>query len=183
MDDTEKEAGVHSTFESRLQRSFFRNRGRHQNTPVGNSPGQSSIFRFVRIGSVSLNLVVFAILTFPPSGSWEGDIRLWKLDSKLKSFSLVGTMPALGVVNSLQFVSPPKSFFDAAAWTKEGQRWRDKAEGCRSVLANRWYGSGAQVRTLAECHRGLESRFGCRTFASDIVITLLYSGIKTCSMS
>ncbi len=120
MDDTEKEAGVHSTFESRLQRSFFRNRGRHQNTPVGNSPGQSSIFRFVRIGSVSLNLVVFAILTFPPSGSWEGDIRLWKLDSKLKSFSLVGTMPALGVVNSLQFVSPPKSFFDAAAWTKEG---------------------------------------------------------------
>ncbi|KAK0484896.1 WD40-repeat-containing domain protein [Armillaria novae-zelandiae] len=54
------------------------------------------------------------------SGSWEGVIRLWKLDSKLKSFSLVGTIPALGVVNSLQFVSPPKSFFDAAAWTKEG---------------------------------------------------------------
>ncbi|KAG7451535.1 WD40 repeat-like protein [Guyanagaster necrorhizus] len=59
------------------------------------------------------------------SGSWEGDIRLWKLDSKLKSFSLVGTIPAFGIVNSLQFISPPQSFFDAAAWTKEGQSGSD----------------------------------------------------------
>ncbi len=51
------------------------------------------------------------------TGSWDGEIRLWKLDSKLKSFSLVGSLPALGVVNSLQFVSPSKTFFASAAWT------------------------------------------------------------------
>ncbi|KAI0752885.1 WD40-repeat-containing domain protein [Daedaleopsis nitida] len=50
------------------------------------------------------------------SGSWDGEVRLWKLDAKLRSFSLVGTMPALGVVNSLQFVSPPKEYFAAASW-------------------------------------------------------------------
>ncbi|THU98464.1 WD40 repeat-like protein [Dendrothele bispora CBS 962.96] len=50
------------------------------------------------------------------SGSWEGSIRLWQLDSKLKSFSLVGTIPAPGIVNSLQFVTPPKDFFDRATW-------------------------------------------------------------------
>ncbi|KAF5348810.1 hypothetical protein D9756_009842 [Leucocoprinus leucothites] len=45
------------------------------------------------------------------SGSWEGQIRLWKLDPKLKSFSLLGNASIPGVVNTLQLVSPPKSFF------------------------------------------------------------------------
>lgn len=50
-------------------------------------------------------------------GSWEGDIRIWKLDPKLKSFGLVGTVPAPGVINSLQLLSPSKEFFDQATWT------------------------------------------------------------------
>ncbi|KAJ6593747.1 WD40 repeat-like protein [Mycena capillaripes] len=50
------------------------------------------------------------------SGSWEGQIRIWKLDAKLKSFTLVGTVPAPGVVNSLQLLSPPKEFFSDAQW-------------------------------------------------------------------
>ncbi|KAF9444291.1 WD40 repeat-like protein [Macrolepiota fuliginosa MF-IS2] len=49
------------------------------------------------------------------SGSWEGCIRLWKLDNKLKSFSLVGEIPIPGVVNSLQIISPSKSFFTPRA--------------------------------------------------------------------
>jgi ribosomal RNA-processing protein 9 len=49
-------------------------------------------------------------------GSWEGDIRIWKLDSKLKSFTQVGAVPAPGVINSLQLLSPPKDFFQNAAW-------------------------------------------------------------------
>ncbi|KZT22903.1 WD40 repeat-like protein [Neolentinus lepideus HHB14362 ss-1] len=52
------------------------------------------------------------------SGSWEGSIRIWKLDDKLKSFSLIGSIPAPGMINSLQFVSPPKSALDEAAWAK-----------------------------------------------------------------
>jgi len=50
------------------------------------------------------------------SGSWEGDIRIWKLDSKLNSFSLVGKIPAPGVVNSLQLLTPPKDFPKTIAW-------------------------------------------------------------------
>ncbi|KAJ7671117.1 hypothetical protein B0H14DRAFT_3538274 [Mycena olivaceomarginata] len=50
------------------------------------------------------------------SGSWEGHIRIWKLDAKLKSFALIGTVPAPGVINSLQLLSPPKEFFLDAQW-------------------------------------------------------------------
>lgn len=55
-------------------------------------------------------------LTLYVKGSWEGDIRIWKLDSKLKSFSQVGVLPAPGVINSLQLLSPPKEFFQNASW-------------------------------------------------------------------
>lgn len=51
-----------------------------------------------------------------PLGSWEGDIRLWKLDSKLKSFSLIGTLSAAGVVNSLQLISVPKDSLPQTSW-------------------------------------------------------------------
>ncbi|KAI9458507.1 WD40 repeat-like protein [Boletus coccyginus] len=50
------------------------------------------------------------------SGSWDGTIRIWKIDSKLKSFSLAGTVPTPGVVNSLQLLPAPKSFLDGASW-------------------------------------------------------------------
>ncbi|KAF9242301.1 WD40 repeat-like protein [Melanogaster broomeanus] len=50
------------------------------------------------------------------SGSWDGDIRIWKLDSKLKSFSLIGTVSAPGVVNSLQLLPVPRGALDGASW-------------------------------------------------------------------
>ncbi|KDR77359.1 hypothetical protein GALMADRAFT_246747 [Galerina marginata CBS 339.88] len=53
------------------------------------------------------------------SGSWEGDIRIWKLDSKLKSFSLVGKVPVPGVINSLQLLSIPKSFLETSTWASQ----------------------------------------------------------------
>lgn len=43
-------------------------------------------------------------------------MRIWKLDSKLKSFSLVGKVSAPGVVNSLQLLPVPKGFRDSIAW-------------------------------------------------------------------
>lgn len=49
-------------------------------------------------------------------GSWEGYIRLWKLDPKLKSFSLLGTLSAAGVVNSLQIISVPKDSLPQTSW-------------------------------------------------------------------
>ncbi|CAA7269883.1 unnamed protein product [Cyclocybe aegerita] len=53
------------------------------------------------------------------SGSWEGDVRIWKLDSKLKSFSLVGNVPIPGVINSLQLLSMPKGFLDTTSWSRD----------------------------------------------------------------
>jgi ribosomal RNA-processing protein 9 len=40
-------------------------------------------------------------------GSWDGTIRLWKLDPKLKSFTFLSTLSAPGFVNSLQVLAPP----------------------------------------------------------------------------
>jgi ribosomal RNA-processing protein 9 len=41
------------------------------------------------------------------SGSWDGTIRLWKVERTLRSFSLLGEIAAPGVVNTLQLVRPP----------------------------------------------------------------------------
>jgi len=51
------------------------------------------------------------------SGSWDGQIRLWKLDPKFRSFSLVGCVTVQGVVNSIQLLSPPREV--SLAWDGE----------------------------------------------------------------
>jgi len=56
------------------------------------------------------------------SGSWDGHIRLWKVDPRMKSFSAVGSFPVPGVINSLQFVSPRKGSLDEASWAQLGSR-------------------------------------------------------------
>lgn len=40
------------------------------------------------------------------SGSWDGSIRLWKIDERIRSFSLMTTIDAPGFVNSLQIIAP-----------------------------------------------------------------------------
>lgn len=40
------------------------------------------------------------------SGSWDGEIRVWALDAALQRFAPLFTIPAHGVVNSLQLVTP-----------------------------------------------------------------------------
>ncbi|BGO91733.1 hypothetical protein NBRC10512_006215 [Rhodotorula toruloides] len=40
------------------------------------------------------------------SGSWDGQIRLWKIDERLRSFSPLTTIEAPGFVNSLQLIAP-----------------------------------------------------------------------------
>ena len=43
------------------------------------------------------------------SGSWDGQLRLWKISEDLRSFSLLGSIPARGFVNSLQILQSPAS--------------------------------------------------------------------------
>lgn len=57
--------------------------------------------------------------SFVITGSYEGNLRIWKVDAKLKSFSLVGTVPIPGVVNSLQLVTAPKSLHRTATWISQ----------------------------------------------------------------
>ncbi|KAJ7594357.1 WD40-repeat-containing domain protein [Mycena floridula] len=61
------------------------------------------------------------------SGSWDGQIRMWKIDAKVKSFEPAGTIAALGFVNSLQLFSPPSQFADQAKWTHSGRNGDPKA--------------------------------------------------------
>ncbi|CAE6499273.1 unnamed protein product [Rhizoctonia solani] len=50
------------------------------------------------------------------SGSWDGVVRLWKVDIKARSFSALGEIPALGFVNSLQLVVPPRDTALTHTW-------------------------------------------------------------------
>ncbi|KIY49676.1 WD40 repeat-like protein [Fistulina hepatica ATCC 64428] len=65
------------------------------------------------------------------SGSWDGQVRLWKLDDKLKSFRMIAQLPVAGVINSLQFIMPPRSFFESCTWT---QRTSFSKQGAQPIL-------------------------------------------------
>lgn len=56
-----------------------------------------------------------------PSGSWEGLIRLWKIDTKGRKLSLVGELPAPGVVNSLQLIPLSRQLSESLPWTSNKQ--------------------------------------------------------------
>ncbi|KAI0654177.1 WD40-repeat-containing domain protein [Cubamyces menziesii] len=91
------------------------------------------------------------------SGSWDGEIRLWKVDQKLKSFSPIGTIPALGVVNSLQFLTPPKDFASAASWASRTSS-ADASEAPVQTTGKQAKAGSAPVLLVAGV--GQETRFG-----------------------
>ncbi|KAJ7653463.1 hypothetical protein B0H14DRAFT_2659483 [Mycena olivaceomarginata] len=78
-----------------------------------NAPSSSPLPKLVVLGALKLYVLSPSPSRRPhggaeTAGSWEGHIRIWKLDAKLNSFALIGTVPASGVINSLQLLSPPK---------------------------------------------------------------------------
>ncbi|KAI0038624.1 WD40 repeat-like protein [Auriscalpium vulgare] len=68
------------------------------------------------------------------SGSYSGDIKLWKVDPKIRSFSQVGTVGAPGVINSLQFISPPKGSLDDLTWAQDERSVKTPTSKVTSVL-------------------------------------------------
>src|ERR1700755_2973184 len=64
-------------------------------------------------------------------GSWDGHIRLWKVDPKIKNFSSIGSIPIPGVINSLQVVSPPKGSLTDASWV-----WRRAGEDAPHIASD-----------------------------------------------
>jgi len=60
------------------------------------------------------------------SGSWDGVVRVWGLDEGLRSFRLLFELPAPGVVNSLQLVTPDIEHMDdypvvPSLWRRRGR--------------------------------------------------------------
>lgn len=72
-----------------------------------------------------------------PIGSCDGEIRLWKVDVKLRCLSATGILPCPGVVNSLQITSP-SALFDDAVWIKKSEHAAGhrelKGRGVRGVV-------------------------------------------------
>lgn len=89
-------------------------------------------------------------------GSWDGEIRLWKLDSKLRSFSLIGSIAALGVVNTLQFISIAQDVAESFSWASSTSE--DDAESPRQV--NGKSTSSGRKSLLLVAGVGQEMRFG-----------------------
>ncbi|KAF8463760.1 WD40-repeat-containing domain protein [Gautieria morchelliformis] len=56
------------------------------------------------------------------SGSWDGRIRLWKLEPSLRSFSPVGSLDAPGLVNSLQLIAMPKAWASDKEWSADTRK-------------------------------------------------------------
>lgn len=72
------------------------------------------------------------------AGSWDGFIRLWKLDRALRTFSPLFVLPAVGFVNSLHLSSAKtsKEVILAAALGQEPRlgRWMRKKEARNVAL-------------------------------------------------
>jgi ribosomal RNA-processing protein 9 len=88
-----------------------------------------------------------------PLGSWDGHIRLWKVDLKMKSFSPMGSFPVPGVINSLQFVSPGKGSLDEASWA-----WMESRTDASCITNGASTGKSGPVLLVAGV--GQEPRLG-----------------------
>jgi ribosomal RNA-processing protein 9 len=60
------------------------------------------------------------------SGSWDGRIRLWKINSSLRSFSPLLDVPMEGFINSLQLIMPGRSTLKKQGRIVDETLWRRK---------------------------------------------------------
>ncbi|KAG6333593.1 hypothetical protein ID866_5493 [Astraeus odoratus] len=133
--------GAKSAIRKLLEGGAFEGHEDEDATHEKNQKGDDTKKRFVE-GSIECVALIdetnFVSGGDTGTGSWDGEIRIWKLDSKLKSFSLVGAVQAPGVVNSLQLLAVPKDGLEGASWTESSQaRSKDtttKITGVDSIL-------------------------------------------------
>lgn len=120
----------------------------------------SSLFRYVHIRYVCRGRQLGRWHSLPSllSGSWDGEIRIWKLDSKLRSFSLVGNIHALGVINSLQFVSASWSEVANYSWARRGDA--ETASNAREDARSRVARTSGPKSVLLVAGIGQEMRLG-----------------------
>lgn len=83
--------------------------------------GMSALFRSIGIWCVHYLNPVKDDRAKLPKGSWEGLIRLWRVEMnpRERRISAIGSLEAPGVVNSLQLMSMPRGM--DARWSDAGQ--------------------------------------------------------------
>ncbi|KAI5121593.1 hypothetical protein M0805_009464 [Coniferiporia weirii] len=102
------------------------------------------------------------------SGSWSSDIRLWKLSvnpsqkSRAFSLSLIGTLPAPGIINSLQILTVPRASAESWKWlnTKQLQAKGDSADAAVDYLPAKAKGREEKESLLIIAGLGQEPRLG-----------------------
>lgn len=102
----------------------------------------------------------FAAVIQTSTGSWDGFIRLWRLNSNLKSFEAIGdVIPVGGVINSLQLVQVPTSAIANARWYQaNGGDANGVPAPVNENSSNRSVGSGKGILVVAAV--GREPRMG-----------------------
>lgn len=81
------------------------------------------------------------------SGSWDGQIRLWRITSDLRSFVAAGQIPAVGVINSLQLCQLPGSRLKAGKQAKKANAGlRKGALLVASVAQEHKYGRWLKIK-------------------------------------
>jgi ribosomal RNA-processing protein 9 len=86
------------------------------------------------------------------SGSWDGQIRLWKINSSLRSFSPLHQVSMQGFINSLQLIMPSRSTLKKQGSIVEEETWRRKTS-----LANGDHTEPAEAQQTAVQENGSES--------------------------
>lgn len=90
-------------------------------TPSTHSPsGHISTPRWI------LSLAALRYSNVFASGSWDGYVRLWKIEDKARSFTPLAKIEAAGFVNSLMMVSPKEGWGGDVEWANE--RRKEKAK-------------------------------------------------------
>lgn len=113
-----------------------------------------------RVFPSSFSILFFCLRLFRLVGSWDGEIRLWKLDSKLRSFALIGSIPALGVVNSLQFISLTRDVAESFSWASPPTTTKDNSEVPRQANGKPAAVALEKKSLLLVACVGQEMRFG-----------------------
>lgn len=62
------------------------------------------------------------------SGSWDGQVRLWKISTDIRSFSPLASIDAVGIVNSLQLRQVPPHQPSSSTTTTAGQQKKSVAK-------------------------------------------------------
>ncbi|KAH8112385.1 WD40 repeat-like protein [Phellopilus nigrolimitatus] len=100
------------------------------------------------------------------SGSWSSEIRLWKLAADLSPkaraprLTLVGALPAPGIINSLQILTIPRTDAETWEWLSAKAKENNANSEVEGLLSSKNKGRGKKESLLVIAGIGTEPRLG-----------------------